>query len=194
MKALLLPLALAAASPACGSRQADVAERSACSAAGAAALAALPKDTPPLPALSGRVVDGADLLKPEAEARITGALRALETETSDQLVVVTTPSLGGQPIDAYGLRLGNGWGIGQKHLNNGVLLIVAPAEQRVRIEVGCGLEGLLTDERAHEIIVKDLMPNFAGNAFEAGIDAGIRSIRTTLLSDTKRPQTRKDPA
>src|SRR6185436_8797753 len=101
-----------------------------------ALLLAAPAPAPALPALTGRVVDMADLLSPGEEAALTRRLAALERRTSDQLVIVTTRSLGGRSIEEYGLRLGNGWHIGQRGRDNGVLLIVAPREHLTRIEVG----------------------------------------------------------
>jgi uncharacterized protein len=141
-----------------------------------------------VPALTGRVVDNANLLSPAREAALSGRLQALENKTSDQLVVVSLPDLKGEPIEAVGLRLGRNWGIGQKKFNNGVLLIVAPHERRVRIEVGCGLEGLLTDERAAEIIQTALVPKFEEGAFDDGVDAGVAQIAATLESDARRPR------
>jgi uncharacterized protein len=171
LRAFLLPIGLfAAALAGCGS--------------GAAAA----NDNKPLPALTGRVVDGADLLPPKDEARLADRLAALEKSTSDQLVVVTLPSLDGEPIEAFALRAGRGWGIGRKGVNNGVLLIVAPLEKRVRIEVGSGLEGLLTDEKAWFIIRDQILPRFQQGAYEQGIDAGVNRLIQLLEQDKRRPQ------
>ena len=155
----------------------------------------VPEAGPALPRLSGRVVDQADLLAPAAEAAVTRQLAALEARTRDQLVVVTTPDLHGEPIEEFGLRLGDRWGIGQRDLDNGVLLIVAPNERKTRIEVGCGLERLLTDTKATEIIDQSLLPRFRDSDFQTGITAGVDAIIRVLESDTRRPQTvprRKD--
>jgi uncharacterized protein len=171
VRALLLPLAFAAAALAgCGS--------------GVAAA----NDNGPLPALTGRVVDNAQLLPAGEEARLTARLAALEKSTSDQLVVVTVPSLRGETIESYGLRLGNGWGIGQKGLDNGVLLIVAPAEKRARIEVGRGLEGLLTDAGAAAILKNTEKRVCAGNAVV--INRVVGQIVRALEQDRRRPQPR----
>src|SRR3546814_10027569 len=94
----------------------------------------------PFPALTGRDVDAANLLPPQQEARLSDRLKTLEDRSKHQFVVVTVPSLGGHTIDDYGLHLGRTWGIGRKDYNDGVLLIVAPNERKVRIEVGYGLE------------------------------------------------------
>src|SRR5581483_7681392 len=100
---------------------------------------------PQFPALTGRVVDGANILSDATKSDLTEKLAALESKTSRQLVVVTLPSLQGYDIADFGYQLGRAWGIGQKGLNNGVLLIVAPTEHKVRIEVGYNLEPILTD-------------------------------------------------
>ena len=167
--AFLLPLVLAAALSGCGTGKAA-------------------NDNGTLPALTGRVVDNADLLPPEAEARITGRLAALEEHTTDQLIVVTVPSLRGEPIEDLGVRLGRGWGIGQKDLNNGVLLIVAPAERRVRIEVGTGLEGLLTDDKAATIIKEQLLPGHRDARHADAIAAGVEALVGLLEQDRRRPR------
>ena len=97
------------------------------------------------PALLGRVVDAANVIPHDVEARLTVKLDALERQSQRQLVVVTLPSLQGYEISDYGYQLGRKWGIGSKESNNGALLIIAPAERKLRIEVGYGLEGVLTD-------------------------------------------------
>jgi uncharacterized protein len=173
--------ALAAAAPAAASRCGP-----APAAAGAAHIA--------IPRLSGRVADGAHVLAPAAREALTRRLAALEARTRDQLVVVTLPSLAGHPIESWGLALGNGWGIGRKGLDNGVLLIVAPRDHKVRIEVGCGLEGLLTDARAGQIIERDIVPRFRARQLEGGIEAGVASIDTLLRRDRRRPQRRPTSA
>ena len=97
------------------------------------------------PALSGRVVDAANVIPPDEEARLTQKLALLETQSHRQLVVATIPDLQGYDIADYGYQLGRAWGIGSKDKNDGALLIVAPNERKLRIEVGYGLEGVLTD-------------------------------------------------
>ena len=145
----------------------------------------------PLPALTGRVVDDAHILSQPEQQRLTARLAALEQRTTDQVVVVTLPSLGGLPIEQVGLRLGNGWHIGRKGLNNGVLLIIAPNERKVRIEVGLGLEGLLTNERAAAIIQEKLIPMFRMGAYDGAAEAGVKAIASILESDLRRPQPRR---
>lgn len=156
-----------------------------------ALLMAAPAQAWALPPLTGRVVDMADLLSPAEEAALTRRLAALERRTSDQLVVVTTGSLGGRSIEEYGLRLGNGWGIGRRGRDNGILLIVAPREHKTRIEVGFGLEAILTDERADLIIRRDMLPRFRERNWNAGIDAGSRAIVATLVAHAGEPRRRR---
>ena len=106
----------------------------------ALALASAPAaGEPRFPELTGRVVDDADLLTYPEKVAITADLKALEDKSSDQLVVVTLPSLQGYAIEEFGYQLGRKWGIGTAKLDNGVLLIIAPNEREVRIEVGTGL-------------------------------------------------------
>src|SRR3712207_6287002 len=105
-------------------------------------LAAIAQTFPPL---SGRVVDAADLLKPEERTALEAKLKAHEDRTSDQLVVATVPSREGTAIEDYANRLFRTWRLGQTKNDNGVLLLVAPQERKVRMEVGYGLEGALTD-------------------------------------------------
>src|SRR5882762_1734265 len=105
----------------------------------AAFLFAAPALAQSFPPLTGRVVDAADLLQPAQEAELTQKLAALEAATHRQLVVATIPSLEGHEIEDYGVGLGRAWHIGQQGANNGVILLVAPAEHKVRIEVGYGM-------------------------------------------------------
>jgi uncharacterized protein len=146
---------------------------------------------PPLTALTGRVVDNAHILSAAERRRLTLQLAALERRTTDQLVVVTLPSLGGYSIEQVGLRLGKGWGIGQSGLDNGVLLIVAPNDRQVRIEVGCGLEGLLTDKRAGEIIQQKLIPLLRTGGYDRAAESGATAIAAILEADPRRPQPRR---
>jgi uncharacterized protein len=137
-----------------------------------------------------RIMDKADLLDPATEQALILKSEALEKATSDQLVVVTLPSLNGKPIEAVGLSLGRSWGVGRKDLDNGVLLLVAPNERKVRIEVGYGLEGLLTDERAGAI-VREQVELFKGGRNADAIVLGVDRIDALLRSNTKRPQYRR---
>ena len=138
---------------------------------------------PTFPELTGRVVDDAQLLGPDVEEELTDELKALEDKSSDQLVVVTLPSLQGDTIEDYGYQLGRHWGIGTAKLNNGVLLIVAPNEHKVRIEVGYGLEGTLTDALSKVIIDNAILPKFRAGDYAGGIKDGVRDIIKVLTGD-----------
>lgn len=138
---------------------------------------------PRFPALTGRVVDGANLLSAEDRAKITADLEALQAKSTDQLVVVTLPSLQGYSIEDYGYQLGRAWKIGQEGVNNGVLLIVAPNERKVRIEVGRGLEPQLTDAMSSLIVQNALLPAFRRGDWAGGIRAGVRDIIDVLQGD-----------
>ncbi len=140
---------------------------------------------PKFPPLTGRIVDDAHLLKPEDKAAIEADLKALEAKSSDQLVVFTTKSLQGYPIADYGYQLGRAWGIGQKDTNNGVILIVAPTERKVRIEVGRGLEPQLTDLLSTLIIQNRILPEFRRGDFSGGVKAGVHDIKDVLLGDAE---------
>lgn len=146
------------------------------------------------PALTGRVVDDAQLLTPAQEQTLTGKLATLEQQTGDQLVVVTLPSLQDQEIEDFGYQLGRHWGIGQKENDGGALLIVAPNERKVRIEVGYGLEGVLTDAYSSLIIRNDILPAFRQGDYAAGIVAGTDSIIAQLTADPAEAQARAEQA
>lgn len=145
---------------------------------------------PSFPALSGRVVDQARLLSAEKEAEITAKLAQLETDTGDQFVVVTLDSLQDYEIEDYGYRLGRAWGLGSAENDGGVLLIVAPNERKVRIEVGYGLEPILTDALSNQIIQNDILPPFRVSGFERGITAGVDAVITQLRLDPAEAQAR----
>lgn len=145
---------------------------------------------PRFPALTGRVVDEARLLSPSKEAEITARLEALERDTTDQLVVVTVADLQGYAIEEYGYQLGRAWGVGRQDRNNGVLLIVAPNERKVRIEVGYGLEPVLTDALSAVIIHNQILPPFREGYFERGIDQGVAAIEEQLRLDPAEAQAR----
>ena len=142
------------------------------------------------PTLTGRVVDEANVLDPAARAALTDKLAALEAKTTDQLVVVTLKSLQGTSIEDYGVELGRRWQIGQKDKNNGVLLIVAPTERKVRIEVGYGLEGELTDAVSRLIIENAILPRFRAGDFAGGITRGVDDIISVLTGDAAEWQQR----
>lgn len=142
-----------------------------------ALLLALPSHAQTFPKLAGEpVVDAADLLNPAQEAALNAKLKGLETSTGHQLAVATIPSLEGRDIADYGYQLGRAWGIGKQGTNDGVVLIVAPNERRTRIEVGYGLEAILTDAYSSVIVNSVMIPQFKAGNYPAGIDAGVDAI------------------
>lgn len=132
------------------------------------------------PTLAGRVVDNANFLGPATEQRLSQQLEAHENATGNQVVVVTLPDLQGYTIETFGYQLGREWGIGEKDKDNGVLLIVARAERKIRIEVGYGLEGRLTDAISSNIIHTVITPAFKKGQFERGISGGVDAIIQAL--------------
>jgi uncharacterized protein len=132
------------------------------------------------PALTGRVVDEASILDRAQLDELTAKLVGLEAKTSDQLVVATVRSLRGTTVEDYGNRLFREWKLGQKDKNNGVLLLVAPNEHKVRIEVGYGLEGTLTDAISRFIIETSIVPRFRSNDIPGGIRRGVDDIILVL--------------
>ncbi|MFH6786456.1 TPM domain-containing protein [Methylobacterium sp. MA0201] len=151
-----------------------------------------------LPPLTGRVVDGAGLLRPEERAALSATLKAHEDKTTDQVVVATVPSLQGTSVEDFSNRLFRAWGLGTRAKNNGVLLLVAPTERKVRIEVGYGLEGALTDALTKVIIASAVAPKFKAGDFPGGIRAGVDGILGILSGDAaewqRRAEVREDSA
>jgi uncharacterized protein len=145
---------------------------------------------PNYPALTGRIVDNSSLLGAEAFSRIEQKLRAHEEKTSDQVVVATLPSLQGYSIEEFANGLFRAWKLGDKAKNNGVLLIVAPNERKVRIEVGYGLEGALTDALSKVIITTAVAPKFKNGDFAGGIEGGVDAILSILTGDAEEWQRR----
>ena len=142
-----------------------------------------PASAQTFPALTGRVVDQADLLRPEQELDLSSKSAALEARTGRQLVVATVASLEGRPIEDYGYRLGRAWKIGDAKRDDGVILLVAPNEKKVRIETGYGARVFLTDAVSSIIIREAILPRFKAGDFGGGITAGAdRIIETMSLS------------
>ena len=150
------------------------------------------------PPLTGRIVDQADILSPAAKAAIEPKLADLEAKSGIQLVVATVSSLEGQEIEPYANELFRTWKLGEADKNNGVLLLVAPNERRVRIEVGYGLEGTLTDALSKVIITNAITPRFKAGDFSDGVTRGVDDIITVLTTDASeweaRPELRLDRA
>src|SRR3954471_8759932 len=153
-------------------------------------LLVLPALALDFPVLSGRVVDDAGILDEGTRAALTQKLAEFEAKTSDQLVVVTLKSLQGTSIEDFGVELGRHWQIGQRDKNNGVLLLVAPNERRVRIEVGYGLEGALTDAVSRLMIENGITPRFRAGDFAGGITRGVDDIVSVLSGDAEEWQAR----
>jgi uncharacterized protein len=135
------------------------------------------------PPLTGRVVDETGILTPQTVATLTAQLAAHEQRTGQQVVVAVVKSLQGQTIEDYGYQLGRAWGIGQKGKNTGAILLVAPNERKVRIEVGYGLEGDLTDAVSSTIIDQVILTHFRQGDMAGGIQAGAVQILRALGDD-----------
>jgi uncharacterized protein len=135
---------------------------------------------PKFPVLSAIVVDEAGMLQADAKSQLIEYLLGHQRVTGNQVVVVTVKDLQGYDIADYGYQLGRHWGIGQKGKDNGVLLIVAKTERKVRIEVGYGLEGDLTDAISANIVHGIILPEFKLGQFPKGIMLGAKSIVEAL--------------
>ena len=138
---------------------------------------------PAFPELTSRVVDEASLFSAAQKAELESTLENHENNTSNQIVVVTLKSLDGYDIRDYGLELGRAWGIGQKDKNNGVLLIIAPNERKVSIEVGYGLEGALPDATAKSIIDQEILPYFKEGDYFGGAKFGVDAIISAIKGE-----------
>lgn len=144
--------------------------------AGAGAVAA--KE---VPFLSGRVVDEAGLLSAAARQRIEGELAALERQTGgDQVAVLIVPSLGGEPLEEYSVKVAHTWKLGRKGKDDGILLFISRDDRKMRIEVGYGLEGKLTDLQSHAILDEVIRPRFKEGDFDGGVERGVEAIAKVL--------------
>lgn len=140
-----------------------------------------PEATPEL-VLAGRIVDEAEVFSPEFEAEMTQKLADLEAEAQVQIVVVSTPDLKGIPISEYSLKLFNNWGVGHAERNDGVGVLIAPNEREARIEVGLGLEAIVTDEEAQGIMNEAIIPHFEKGAYEVGVEEGVDRLILEVTS------------
>jgi len=129
-----------------------------------------------VPYLSGRVNDYAGILSPETIAQLNSKLKLFEDSTSDQIVVLTINSLDGANLEAYSVNVAQTWKLGQKGKDNGVLLLVVKGDRKIRIEVGYGLEGTLTDALCSVIIQREILPKFRSGNYDDGVKAGIAAI------------------
>jgi uncharacterized protein len=137
-------------------------------------------DQTPFPKLTGRVVDQAGILSESVEGQLSAAFKRYETQTSNQVVVATINDLGSKTIAQYGYMLGRHWGIGQEGKNNGLILLISKHDRELRIEVGYGLEGLMTDALATSIVHHTIAPFFKRGDFDGGVIAGSNQILEVL--------------
>ncbi len=149
---------------------------------------ALALDVPPL---TGRVVDLAHVLPQSTVEALTARLTAHEEQSSNQVAVLTIPSLEGESLEEFAHRVATTWKLGRKGTDNGVLLLVAIKERKVRIEVGYGLEGVLTDIRSAQIIRNEIVPRFRAGNMSGGILEGTHAIVKTIEGTYR--ATEKDP-
>ena len=138
-----------------------------------------------VPQLRGRVNDYANMLSPGASQRLEQALAEFESSDSTQIVVLTINSLEGEILEEYAIKVAEAWRIGQTKLDNGAILLIAKQERKVRIEVGRGLEGVLTDLVSGRIIRGDISPYFKKNDYDTGITAGVSSIMQVVRGEYK---------
>ena len=154
---------------------------------GALASPAAALDVPPL---TGRIVDNAHLLPADRTASLSAELATHEARTGNQVAVLTLPSLEGEPLEEFSHRVATAWKLGRKGTDNGVLILVVPNDRKVRIEVGYGLEGALTDLKSSRIIREEIVPRFRNGDFPGGIAAGVKAVLGTI-EGTYTPPERK---
>jgi uncharacterized protein len=135
------------------------------------------------PPLRARVTDQAGLLPAEARARLEAQLAAFERETTHQIAVLSVPSLEGEPIEAFALRVAEAWRLGQQGLDNGILLLVAAQDRQARIEVGYGLEGAVPDATAKRVLEDVILPRFRAGDPAAGIEAGVAALMNAVRGE-----------
>ncbi len=133
------------------------------------AAAASPNE---VPALGGRVNDYAAILTPGVRAELENRLKGYEAETTHQIAVLTIPTLGGERIEVFSLRVANAWHLGREHLDNGVLVTIAPSERRVRIEIGTGMNRYVSDDDA-KAVIEEMIPHFRVKDYDGGLRAGL---------------------
>jgi uncharacterized protein len=147
-----------------------------------------------VPPLRGRINDYAGMIQPDKARELEDRLSSFERETGHQIAVLTIPSLEGDPLEDFSIRVAENWKIGQKGFDNGAILLVAQKEHKLRIEVGYGLEGVLPDAIANRIINEIIVPRFRENDYSGGIEAGIESIfkitRGEALPNSSQDRTR----
>lgn len=140
-----------------------------------------------VPYLTGRVTDNAQILSAETRKSITDLLKAHEDKTTNQIAVLTVPSLEGAGVEEYANTVFSAWKLGQKGKDNGILIVVAPKDRRMRIEVGYGLEGTMTDGMAGSIIRDVMTPHFKNSDYNKGMDEGVKAV-VAVLEGGKPPE------
>ncbi len=133
-----------------------------------------------VPFLTGRVVDNAEILQPATREKLTATLKAHEQRTSDQVVVLTVPTIGDSSVEEYSTKVFETWKLGMKGKDNGVLVVIVPQDRKMRIEVGYGLEGTLTDVAANRIIRNLMTPQFKAGNYDKGVEDGVTAVIAQL--------------
>jgi len=136
-----------------------------------------------VPALKGRVNDYARILEPEQAAALENNLAAIESSTTAQFVLLTIPSLEGEPLEDFSLRVAEAWKLGQKRADNGLLMLVAVEDRAIRIEVGYGLEGTLPDGKCGTIIRQVIVPEFRNRNYYTGISKAFQVMGQAVAGD-----------
>ncbi|MCE3224392.1 MAG: conserved rane protein of unknown function [Nitrospira sp.] len=153
-----------------------------------ALAAARPVEALEVPPLTGRIVDLAHVLPPAVHERLSADLRAHEEKTTNQVAVLIIPSLEGEPLFDLSHRVATSWRLGSKGTDNGVLLLIAIKDRKIRLEVGYGLEGVLTDARSAQIIRNEIVPKFRAGDIPAGVTAGIQAVLKTIEGTYRAPE------
>ncbi|HEV8243529.1 MAG TPA: TPM domain-containing protein [Nitrospirales bacterium] len=147
-----------------------------------------------VPPLTGRIVDHAHLLPADRAAALSDELAAHEARTGNQVALLTLPSLEGEPLEEFTHRVATTWRLGRKGTDNGVLILVVPGDRKIRIEVGYGLEGTLTDVKSSRIIREEMAPRFRTGDFAGGITAGVKAVLGTIEGTYQPPPRKTVPA
>lgn len=147
-----------------------------------------------VPPLTGRIVDLAHLLPSDVAEALSAELAEHERKTGNQIAVLTLPSLEGESLEEYSHRVATTWKLGRKGTDNGVLLLVVPGERRIRIEVGYGLEGALTDAKSSQIVRREIAPRFKSGDFPGGIVAGLKAVMGTIEGTYTLPPDAQGPS
>lgn len=153
-----------------------------------------PASAQDFPKFTGFVVDAANVLPPETEADLTAKLDKLQQDTHRQLIVATIPDLQGYAVEDYGYKLGRAWGVGLNDVNNGTILFVAPKDHKVRIEVGYGLEPVLTDALSSQIVNEQMLPKLKQDDYAGAMEAGADTIIAQLRASPDEAKARTDAA